>query len=65
MLDTHVAQAEESAQFLRDNLGSAPSVALIAGSGLGGFVKSLQVMMEIPYSEISHFPVPSVAGHKG
>ncbi|MFH0793018.1 MAG: purine-nucleoside phosphorylase [bacterium] len=65
MLDTHVAQAEESAQFLRDNLASAPSVALIAGSGLGGFVKSLQVTMEIPYSEIPHFPVPSVAGHKG
>ena len=43
----------------------APSVAVVLGSGLGNFAKTVDVKAELPYSEIEGFPVSTVAGHKG
>ena len=42
-----------------------PKVALILGSGLGHFAETVDVVCEIPYSEIEGFPVSTVVGHKG
>lgn len=42
-----------------------PKVALILGSGLGQFAETVDVVGEIPYSEIEGFPVSTVAGHNG
>ena len=42
-----------------------PRVALVLGSGLGGFADRLAERSVIPYREIADFPVSTVAGHAG
>ena len=42
-----------------------PRAAVILGSGLGGFTDAIQIIKEIPYKDIPHFPQTSVKGHKG
>ena len=42
-----------------------PKVAVVLGSGLGNFAKTVDVRAELPYSEIEGFPVSTVPGHAG
>lgn len=42
-----------------------PRVGLILGSGLGELADQIEEPVAIPYSEIPHFPVSTVAGHAG
>ena len=54
-----------AADFLRARLPFPPEAALILGSGLGDYADTLENPIRIPYSEIPHFPVPTVPGHAG
>ncbi|WP_457571237.1 purine-nucleoside phosphorylase [Desulfovulcanus sp.] len=40
-------------------------VALVLGSGLGGFIRDLKPDIAIPYSQIPHFPLSTIKGHQG
>ncbi len=42
-----------------------PEIGVILGSGLGGFVKEIEIEFAIPYSEVPNFPVSTVKGHSG
>jgi len=42
----------------------APDIAIVLGSGLGGFAKSVNGV-QIPYSDIPGFKTSTVEGHKG
>ena len=42
-----------------------PKVALVLGSGLGGFGDCIDVIETIEYSSIEGFPVSTVSGHQG
>src|ERR1051325_6422082 len=53
------ARAEEAASFLRKHIKAQPKIALVLGSGLGGFADQLEGAVRIPYAEIPHFPKPS------
>ena len=55
----------EASQFLNEKMGQNASLGIILGSGLGTFVDHLDTRKEIPYSQIPHFPMSSVSGHKG
>ena len=41
------------------------AIAAVLGSGLSSYAASLEGAIEVPYSQIPGFPVPSVAGHSG
>jgi purine-nucleoside phosphorylase len=40
-------------------------IALVLGSGLGGYAETLADTVTIPYEEVPGFPVPAVEGHAG
>ena len=45
--------------------GFRPKVALILGSGLGGFVDEVDAVAAIPYAELEGFPHTTVGSHAG
>lgn len=42
-----------------------PEIALVLGSGLGGYGETIDVVSTLSYNEIEGFPVSTVQGHKG
>ncbi|MCP4442289.1 MAG: purine-nucleoside phosphorylase [Aureispira sp.] len=42
-----------------------PQLGIVLGTGLGKLVEELDIVLEIPYQEIPHFPVSTVQGHAG
>ncbi|MBR4607880.1 MAG: purine-nucleoside phosphorylase [Lachnospiraceae bacterium] len=60
-----MVKLEKTYEQVRGMTDFVPLVALVLGSGLGGFASELKVEKEISYSEIEGFPVSTVAGHDG
>lgn len=57
---------QEATRFIRSHLPDfRPRVGIILGTGLGGLVRDLGVLAEIPYERIPHFPVSTVEFHSG
>lgn len=56
---------DEAAHFIRSRTRHQPQVGLILGSGLSGLAEQIAIADIIPYAEIPHFPVSTVAGHAG
>lgn len=50
---------------VRSRTDFVPKVALVLGSGLGGYADEIDVKATISYSEIEGFPVSTVPGHQG
>jgi purine-nucleoside phosphorylase len=42
-----------------------PETGIILGTGLGALVNEIEIIKEIPYSSIPHFPISTVEFHKG
>jgi purine-nucleoside phosphorylase len=58
-------RAEHAARIVRARVNQEPRVAVVLGSGLGGFADDFEEAVAIPYGEIPGF-VPSTAqGHAG
>lgn len=56
---------ERCYQKIREKTDFEPLVALVLGSGLGGYAANVQVEAIVEYSEIDGFPVSTVPGHVG
>lgn len=50
---------------IKKKVDFAPKVAIILGSGLGGFADEITVEQMVGYNEIEDFPVSTVPGHIG
>lgn len=48
-----------------EKVNFTPRVALVLGSGLGGFAEEIRTVQILDYHEIEGFPVSTVPGHKG
>lgn len=60
------APVQESLAALKKTFGpAAPDVAVVLGSGLGVFADALEGARELSYTDIPHFPAPTVVGHAG
>jgi purine-nucleoside phosphorylase len=56
---------QETAAFIRSKIKSNPTIGIILGSGLGDLANAVEAELEIPYTEIPHFPKSTVQGHAG
>lgn len=52
-------------EVIREKTSFQPEVALVLGSGLGGFGEMVEDALRIPYASIPGFPVSTVPGHAG
>src|SRR5213593_889450 len=58
-------RAEQAARFIRSRSNTEVSVAIVLGSGLGGFADELANAVAIPYVDIPGFARATVEGHAG
>ena len=63
--DTEYARAERAAKFILSKTKLRPKIALVLGSGLGGFADELTDATRIPYQKIPDFPRSTAIGHAG
>ena len=60
-----MAQLSRAAEYINERICGDPEIALILGTGLGGFAAQLQNAVVIPYGDIPGFPVSTAPYHKG
>ena len=48
---------EESVEYILQNKIKKCDLGIVIGTGLGGLVNTVNIIAEIPYSSIPHFPV--------
>jgi len=58
-------RAEHAARFIRSRSNADVSIAIVLGSGLGGFADELANAVAIPYVDIPGFARATVEGHAG
>lgn len=56
---------KETAAWLQSRMPSAPTTAIVLGTGLGQLAERIERILSIPYAEIPNFPVSTVEGHAG
>lgn len=62
---THYQKLIQAAEYLKQFVQENTKTSIILGSGLGNFIKEIEVVHEISYEQIPHFPVSTVKGHHG
>lgn len=56
---------KEAHDYIMTRTEIRPSVGIILGTGLGGLVKEIDIVDEIDYKDIPHFPLSTVQSHSG
>jgi purine-nucleoside phosphorylase len=56
---------DETVAFLKEHVPGSPSLAIVLGSGLGGFADEISDRLEIPYAHIPGWPQSTAVGHAG
>ena len=64
-VSTLYARAEQAARTIRSRTSLKPEVAIVLGSGLGGFADEFTEAVGIPYGEIPGFATSTAEGHAG
>lgn len=56
---------QQTKKYLAERMPAQPALAVVLGSGLGGFAEELTDPVEIAYSEIPGWPRSTAVGHAG
>jgi purine-nucleoside phosphorylase len=59
------SRASRAAKFILGKTKLRPRIAIVLGSGLGGFADEFERAVNIPYAKIPHFPRSTAIGHAG
>jgi len=60
-----IKKINEVADVIQGKINIKPDIGLILGSGLGVMAEKILNPVYIDYSDLAHFPVSTVQGHKG
>jgi purine-nucleoside phosphorylase len=55
----------QSAEYIRSKITTHPKIAVVLGSGLGGFAHQIENPVLIPYKDIPNFPSSTALSHEG
>src|SRR5215207_3254839 len=58
-------RAEHATRVIRSRISVEPRIAVVLGSGLGGFAEDFEESVSIPYEEIPGFVRSTAQGHAG
>lgn len=58
-------KVQEAQDYLIGRGIDAPEIGIVLGTGLGKFIDHMEIEVEIPYSDIPHFPEATVEFHSG
>ncbi len=58
-------QIQAASSYIKKISSINPSIGVVLGSGLNGFLDYMNIEHEIDYKDIPHFPVSTVEGHSG
>lgn len=58
-------QLKETTQYIKSKGFETPEIGIVLGTGLGKLINEIDIITEIPYSEIPHFPQATVEFHSG
>lgn len=61
----YLAQIKEATNYILDHSDFKPDYGIILGTGLGALVNDVEVVHEINYEDIPHFPLSTVESHSG
>jgi purine-nucleoside phosphorylase len=64
-MSIYLQRVTEAADWIRTRIGRVPDIAVVLGSGLGGFAEGLGSPISVPYEAIPHWPPSRVQGHAG
>ncbi len=59
------AEIDDAVRAIKEKINIKPDFGIILGTGLGNLGENIIEKTEISYTEIPHFPVSTVLGHKG
>ena len=62
---SYVNQIKEAVAYLQQQYSKPIETGIVLGTGLGGLAREIIAEKVIDYSEIPHFPLSTVEGHKG
>ena len=62
---TLLDRIQQTTEFILSRVSCDHPIGIILGTGLGGFVNEIEDEVQIPYSDIPHFPQSTVEGHDG
>lgn len=58
-------QLNDTIDFLKSKGFESPQVGIVLGTGLGQLLNEVDIQVEVPYSDIPHFPRATVEFHSG
>ena len=61
----HENRLQEAVEVVKTRLDPIPTTAVILGSGLAGFVDTLEKRISLSTGDIPHYPASTVEGHPG
>ena len=64
-MNNYLDRLNEAKEYLQSQLGDAPAIGVVLGSGLGEFADSFENPQICNYEDIPHFHKTTVVGHKG
>lgn len=64
-VETFRRKRNEALQFIQSETDLRPNYMLILGTGLGQLAEEMDIITEIGYDDIPHFPVSTVESHAG
>jgi len=65
MMNEVISRINESVAYLNQQGIAEPQIGIVLGTGLGHLASHIQVIQEISYQQIPHFPISTVESHAG